>query len=179
MIEANGWPIDTIFFDSALHIDFGQLSKCLTSSLRKFRERDVIVFYGCCHPLMEMILGEEKTFRTPGQNCVDMLLGNAVFTDELSKGAFFLLEDWAQRWERILIKTFGENPKVIREIFQGDRAYLLGIRTPCSDDFGTEAEAAARLVGLPLYWMDVSLDHLESVLQVTISRKLEEIECLR
>ncbi|MBA4384629.1 MAG: hypothetical protein C0410_07825 [Anaerolinea sp.] len=179
LIAKNRWPVDTIFFDSALHIDFGKLSTCLTSDLKIFRDREVIVFYGCCHPLMDTILDDAKTFRTTGQNCVDMLLGNELFTEELTSGAFFLLEEWAQRWDHIIAETFGDSPKVTREIFQMDRKYLLGIRTPCSSDFKDEAEDAARKVGLPLRWVDVSLDHLESVLQATIARKLEEVQCQR
>jgi hypothetical protein len=106
-----------------------------------------------------------------------MLLGNELFTDELDQGAFFLLEDWARRWNHIVFKTFGKYPQVIRTIFQSDRRYLLGIRTPCSGDFKVQAEEAGRMVDLPLRWMDVSLDHLESVLQATITRRMEEASC--
>lgn len=70
--------------------------------------------------------------------------------------------------------TFGINREVIREIYQGDRGYLLCITTPCSGDFRDEAEEAGRLVGLPLRWLDVSLDHLEWVLSEAIMRKRGE-----
>ena len=132
----------------------------------------MIVFYGACHPLMEKILDAAGTFRTEGQNCVEMLLGPERFTAELEQGAFFLLEEWARSWERIVTATFGTNWDVIREMYQGDRNYLLCISTPCSGDFRAEAEEAGRLVGLPLRWLDVSLDHLESVLQEAINRKI-------
>ena len=179
LIEKNKWPVDTIFLVSSLHIDFEKLSKKLTAALAKYQGRSIIVFYGCCHPLMEKILEQAKTFRTTGQNCVDMLLGNKLFTEELSKGAYFLFEDWARRWETITLKTFGNNPEVARDIFQGDRKYLLCLRTPCSGDFKAEAEAAGRMAGLQLRWMDVSLDHLESILQAAITRKMGETPCRR
>ncbi|MDA8429753.1 MAG: DUF1638 domain-containing protein [Geobacteraceae bacterium] len=172
LIQRNSWPVETFFLDSALHIDFDKLSLALTSGLQQHAGRDVIVFYGACHPLMEKILASAGTFRTMGQNCVEMLLGAELFTRELEQGAFFLLEDWARRWERIVTATFGTNRGVIREIYQGDRGYLLCISTPCSADFRAEAEQAGRLVGLPLRWLDVSLDHLESVLQEAINRKM-------
>jgi hypothetical protein len=174
LIKKNAWPLDTVFFDSSLHIDFEQLSNKLTSSLAKFSNRKVIVFYGSCHPLMDKILHDAKTIRTPGQNCVEMLLGEQLFTKELSNGAFFLLEDWALRWNFITKKTFGTNKTVIRDIFKGDRKYLLALRTPCSQDFTEKAEMAAQYVDLPLKWMDVSLDHLELVLQTAITEKLIE-----
>jgi hypothetical protein len=120
---------------------------------------------------MENILGEAETFRTVGQNCVEMLLGQELFTEELSNGAFFLLEDWARRWDYILKKTLGNNEKIWKDVFQGDRKYLACITTPCSGDYRVEAEAAGKKVGLPLRWLDSTLDHLESVLHDALARK--------
>jgi hypothetical protein len=171
LIEKNHWPVDTAFLDSALHIDFEKLLKKLTSTLSRHQKRKVIVFYGTCHPLMEKALEEAGTFRTHGQNCVEILLGHKLFTEELSKGAFFLFEDWARRWEHLTTKTFGDNLTVARDIFQGDRKYMLCLRTPCSGDFTAEAEQAGAMMGLPIRWLDVPLDHLESVLQTAIARK--------
>lgn len=175
LVARNNWPMDSFFLDSALHVDFDRLAKGLTSVLVRHRGDDVIVFYGTCHPLMEEMLAEAGTFRTRGQNCCEMLLGSAVFQEELAKGAYFLLEDWARRWPQIITRTFNtENLAVIREIFQGDRSYILALRTVCSTDFTSQAEAAAEMVGLPLRWLDVGLDHLESVLREAVQRKRGE-----
>lgn len=180
LIAKNNWPVDTLFFDSALHCEFDKLAHRLTTGLARHADRELVVFYGSCHPLMDRMLAEAHTFRTEGQNCVDMLLGNALFTRELLQGGFFLLEEWARRWEYIVTKSFGtKNWEVIREMFGGDRKYLLCLRTPCSGDFSAEAEEAGRLVGLPLRWMDVGLDHLEAVLLAAITRKLQERPCPR
>jgi hypothetical protein len=177
LIEKNGWLLDTHFLDSSLHIDFDKLSQALTAALCHQAERDTVVFYGACHPLMDKMLAAAGTIRTEGQNCVEMLLGHERFTAELEQGAFFLLEEWAQRWEQITTATFGTNPQVIRELYQADRNYLLAIRTPCSGDFREPAEEAGKLVGLPLHWLDVSLDQLEAVLQEAIIRKTRELPC--
>lgn len=175
LIDKNKWPVDTEFFDSALHCEFDKLSHCLTTGLAKQAGREIVVFYGTCHPLMAQILDKAHTFRTKGQNCVDMLLGNELFTRELLAGAFFLLEDWVRRWEYIVTKTFGtRNWEVIREIFGSDRQYLLCVRTPCSGEFSREAEEAGRLVGLPLRWLNIGLEHLEAVLSEAITRKFQE-----
>jgi hypothetical protein len=103
-----------------------------------------------------------------------MLLGKELFMAELAQGAFFLLEEWAQRWERLMIDTFGPNLEVMREMVRGDRSNLLCITTSCSGNFKEKAEKAGQFVELPLRWLDVSLDHLESVLQSAIDRKLQE-----
>jgi hypothetical protein len=174
LINKNGWPLDVFFLDSALHIDFDDLSRSLTSALARHSGRDIVVFYGCCHPLMENILEEAKTIRTAGQNCVEMLLGHELFTEELSNGAFFLMEDWACRWDVILKKTLGDNEEVWKAVYQGDRKYIACINTPCSGDFRANAEMAGKTVGLPLKWINALLDNLESVLRELITRKMRE-----
>lgn len=177
LIEKNRWPIETIFLNSALHIDFDQLARGLTAALGAYQGCNIIVFYGCCHPLMDQMLEGAATFRTTGQNCIDILLGQSVFMQELSQGAFFLLEDWAQHWKEMQINMFGNNLKGLKYIFQCHHAYLLALKTPCSEDFTTQAEEIAAMIGLPLRWMDASLDRLEAVLQAAITRKMEERSC--
>lgn len=173
LIEKNGWPMDTLFLDSMLHVDFDALATALQTVLAKYDARRTIVFYGACHPLMEGIVKGAHTIRTEGQNCVEMLLGPDRFNEELAGGAFFLLEEWAHRWGYMITRTFGSNDAITQEIFQGDRSCLLCLRTPCSGDFSAEAEEAGRRVGLPLRWLDVSLDHLEAILQAAIMAKEE------
>ena len=103
-----------------------------------------------------------------GQNCVEILLGKERFTRELEKGAFFLMADWARRFEYVTGMAFNDNPEITRKIFQMEHKYLLGLRTPRSGDFSDHAEKVSRLVDLPLHWMDVGLDHLEKTLKHTI-----------
>ncbi len=172
LIEKNGWPLDTDFLDSSLHINFEKLACELHQGFLRHPEREIIVFYGCCHPKMEQLLEAAHTFRTAGQNCVEMLLGQALFMEKLSSGAFFLLEDWALRWDEVITKTFGNNPEVVREIFQLSNQSLLCLRTPCSGNFEQVAQQASEAVGLPLHWMDVELDHLETVLRQVVTKKL-------
>lgn len=171
LIRKNGWNLETHLMASALHCEMDKLERGLRGSLNKHRNEQTVVFYGCCHPQMDDILAEAHALRTEGQNCVEILLGHERFTQELLDGAFFLFEEWAHKWQRITRLTFGtDRQSVIQEIFQGDRQYMLGIRTPCSGDFVAEAEAAATYVGLPLRWMDANLDHLEAVLGDALTR---------
>lgn len=171
LIKKNVWVLDTDFLDSSLHVDFVALEAALQGGLSRHAGRDTVVFYGSCHPQMEQMLDAAHTLRTQGQNCVEMLLGHERFMRELSDGAFFLLEDWALRWDAAISKTFGNKPDVVREIFQLSSHYLLGLRTPCSGNFELAAMEVSAKVGLPLRWMDVGLDNLETVLQQTLERR--------
>jgi hypothetical protein len=172
-IARNGWNVETEFLDSALHNYLKRLSSELDVALERDEQagRDTVVFYGSCHPQMDNILQHHHTLRTHGQNCIVMLLGYERFMEELAKGAYFLLEDWALTWEPMLTQAFGNNREVLREIFHGGHKYMIAIRTPCSSDFTAAAEAAAAYVDLPLQWLDVGLEHLESVLADAIDRK--------
>jgi len=177
LIAKNSWPLETVFLDSALHCWPDRLATALKSALAAHQGRPVIVLYGCCHPNMDLMLSDAKTFRTEGQNCIEQLLGRERFMKELADGAFFLLEEWAGKWEAMITKTFGTtNREVIRDIFQDSHRRLLCVRTPCSSDFIAEAEAAGRLAGLPLSWMDAGLDHLESVIGAAIEQKMKELQ---
>ncbi|CAA7620748.1 conserved hypothetical protein [Candidatus Terasakiella magnetica] len=173
LIVKNGWNIETQFLDSSLHNYFNRLYTELNEALGANEDNgaETVVFYGSCHPKMDGVLQQHHTLRTQGQNCIVMLLGYERFMAELSKGAYFLLEDWALTWEPMLTKAFGTNVAVVREIFHSSHSSIIAIRTPCSADFTAEAEAAARFVDLPLIWIDVTLDHLETVLDDAIQRK--------
>lgn len=173
LVKKNGWNVETQFLVSSLHNYFDKLYTQLDAALdfddRKGRE--TIVVYGSCHPSMDNLMEKHHTVRTQGQNCIVMLLGYERFMEELSKGAYFLLEEWALTWEPMITECFGKNLTVIREIFHSSHKKIIAIRTPCSSDFTQAAETSARFVDLPLEWMDVNLDHLESVLTDAIARK--------
>lgn len=173
LIRKNGWNVETEFLASSLHNYLDKLSSQLDATLDNDdrKGRDTVVFYGGCHPLMDKILEKHHTLRTHGQNCIVMVLGYERFMEELEKGAYFLLEDWALTWEPMITECFGKNPAVVREIFHSSHKKMIAIRTPCSSDFTGAAEAAARFVDLPLEWLDADLDHLESVLMDAIARK--------
>ncbi len=176
LIEKNHWNVHAHYLDSALHNYLNRLSLELNKALDESEKRGekTLVFYGGCHPLMDKYLEDHHTCRTHGQNCIVMLLGYELFMQELENGAYFLLEDWALTWEPMISACFGVNLTVIREIFHSSHKYILALRTPCSADFTEAAEAAARFVDLPLQWMDVGLEHLESVLAEAIQRRLSE-----
>ena len=177
LIAKNGWPLKTRYLTSALHYRLNHLSTKLDAALddAECANQDTIVLYGECHPQMSCILDRHCTLRTEGQNCIVQLIGYDLFMKELSRGAYFLLEDWARTWEPMISATFGNHLEVMREIFHSSHKCLLAIRTPCSSDFTAAAEAAARFVDLPLEWMDVNLDHLESVLADAITRKQQQL----
>ena len=179
LIEKNSWPLDAHFLDSTLHNNLSRLSASLEKAITENRDKNRFVFYGTCHPLMDRILHRHHLFRTEGQNCIDILLGPERFQAEVEKGAFFLLRDWAVHWSRVMKTAYPHcRPEVIREIFTSDRKYFLGVRTPCANDFEPLAINIASDFKVPLRWLDVELDHLESVLETAMANALESAPCV-
>ncbi len=175
LIAKNNWSLATDFLPSSLHIDFKRLACALQGGLARHAHEQTIVFYGACHPGMDDMLNKAHTLRTLGQNCIEMLLGAEEFNLELSQGAFFLLDDWAHNWDAVIAKTFGTNLAVIRDIFHEQHRYLLCLRTPQSEDFSRQAADIGAMLDLPVQWRDINLDHLESVLENAIKRKLDSL----
>lgn len=173
LIEKNGWQLETRYLHSALHNYFDRLHQELDKELTAAEQdgKQTVVFYGACHPRMDQLLETHHTGRTHGQNCIVMLLGYERFMEELGKGTYFLLEDWALTWEPMITEAFGTNLAVVREIFHGSHTRIAAIRTPCSTDFTAAAEAAARFIDLPLVWLDADLAHLEAVLAEAIAEQ--------
>lgn len=170
LCSKNKWDIDFKFLDSALHCNLKKLELSFREALEANKNRRIIVTYGTCHPLMDKILSKFDASRINGQNCVEMLLGREYFMAELINGAFFLLEEWANRWETIIFETYSTYKlEVRREIFKLDRSYFLAVKTPCSGDFTAQAEHVASQMQVPLKWTDISLDRFEAELK----RKIE------
>lgn len=170
LIKKNGWLLETALLPSGLHVDFDKLQESLEQCLRLHGAQPVAVFYGACHPRMDQILGAAQVIRTPGQNCVEIYLGHAMFCRELEQGAFFLFEDWARHWKEIMGAVMPGDPEIMRSIFRGAHKYLLAVRTPCSGDFNDEAESISLMTSLELRWVDVGFQHLEANLAATLDR---------
>lgn len=174
LIEKNHWALEAHYLSSSLHVDFDKLENNLVHSLKHYGADPKLVFYGTCHPNIKRFIDQGNAVRTDGQNCVDILLGHVLFEQYLSKGAFFLMEDWVRHWDNVMFKAFGRNPEIIREILSSEHNFLLGLRTPCSSDFSREAEKIAESIDLPLKWLDVSLDHLESTLENALKNVIKK-----
>ncbi|MDC7234036.1 MAG: DUF1638 domain-containing protein [Spirochaetales bacterium] len=162
LIKNNNWDITPAYLCSSLHVDFGKLKSGIQKKLAGMSPTDPkIIVYGTCHPQIDSFYRDNGGIRTEGQNCIELLLGHERFQNELAQGAFFLMEDWARRWDYVTRQAFGENPEGMKEIFRDSHKYFLAINTPCSGDFRIEAEAVSRQIGLPLRWLDTDLRILE------------------
>jgi Protein of unknown function (DUF1638) len=164
LARKNDWKTDLRFLDSSLHVDFDRLRRAVEGSLIKVNREPVLLVYGACHPLIRRFKGIEGAFWLQKQNCLEMLLGHDEFQARLAEGAFFLLEDWARRWDSVTGLAMGENRTMVREVFQSEHTHLCCIKTPCSGDFSALAEEIGRRIDLPVRWLDITLERFEEYL---------------
>ena len=167
LAEQHQWNTELRFLDSSLHTDLGKLYAALDGSLKMPLVEPVAVVYGTCHPLMRTLLQHHGAYWRMRQNCIEMLLGANEFKKHIEAGAFFLLEDWAHQWERVTTQALGSNEELNKYLFRSEHNYILCIHTPCSGDFTDKATEIERKTGLPLRWLNISLEHFEHYLQNT------------
>ncbi|OHD12766.1 MAG: hypothetical protein A2086_07250 [Spirochaetes bacterium GWD1_27_9] len=167
LIEKNNWEIEVFYLDSSLHINFDKLYNGLKFFLEKFKDREKYVFYGCCHPQIDDLLKEYNCKRTIGQNCIEILLGNELFTEELTNGAFFLLEDWCLRFDFIFKEFLCWKEEMVKMVLKSEHKYFCCIKTPCSNDFYNESDVISRKYDIPIKWLNVNLDNLNNILKQT------------
>jgi len=167
IVSARAWPIRIRFLPSRLHVDIEKLGTALQSEVDLRDGGRLALGYGVCHPSIDRL--GKAVVRMKAQNCISMLLGEEHFHREIEAGTYFLLEEWARDWTSITRSAFGDHPTSIAAIFRSEHKSILAIRTPCSGDFATAAQEVADGLGLPLRWIDVSLEHLESILLETLT----------
>ncbi len=174
ILKKNKLSVNIRFLNSSLHNNFDKLYMGLETELKNCEVKKSVVFYGCCHPLIDKLLVGYSAKRTVGQNCISMLIGEDYFESEEKKGAYFLVEDWANNWEMLLYEEFGKNIEIIREIFRESRKYILAINTPFSSNYAFRAEKFSEAVELPLVWIDTNLEHLENCLLDAFKNVMEQ-----
>ncbi|MBF0171053.1 MAG: DUF1638 domain-containing protein [Nitrospinae bacterium] len=174
LVEKNRWPARIELLPPSLHNDVEELERRLVAALDRHAGAPILLYYGHCHPLMEELADRPGVVRMDRENCVASLLGDDSYFDELGKGTYFLLEEWAKGWREAMAETFGDHPEAIREIFTDAHRRMVALVTPVSGDYATAAHEAARQTGLPLEWRNVDLSRLEEALAGGVARLFPE-----
>jgi hypothetical protein len=124
------------------------------------KEENVILVYGDCFPSACKLERENIITRTPGLNCCEIIMGRELYRKLRKEGAFFLMPEWAERWEEIFSKHLGltsENAGYLMKEFHTKLIYLdTGIREIQFD----KLEEMSKFVGLPYEVLKIPLSYL-------------------
>jgi hypothetical protein len=99
--------LDPVFLDSMLHMDPAKLDGILDSFLQKNGNKPALISFGDCCPHMQELGVSARTARTDGVNCCEIYLGRERYRQLQKERTFFLMPEWAKRWEHIVKNELG------------------------------------------------------------------------
>lgn len=169
--ERGLFDLPTHFLVSNLHMEPEKLHERMVSLLEDLgRGRQVLLIYGDCHPYMKDLAGNPGVTCVKGQNCGEILLGRERYRQLLKEGAFFLFPEWTLRWREIFhqIKDIGKESTVA--VMRERQSKLVYLDTGVCPVPVEELMACSEYFGLPYEVLEVSLDHLHSVINAAIGK---------
>jgi hypothetical protein len=100
--------MDVSYLDSLLHLRPERLRESLDDAIADSPDdgAPLVILYGDCHPYMDA-LDNPASARAEGFNCAQILLGDIRYRELRRAGYFFLIHEWAERWEDIFKKELG------------------------------------------------------------------------
>ncbi len=98
---------DFIFINSMLHMHPEKLVDVLKKITEENKEINKIIIYGECHQYIEELEKDKTIKRTHGINCIEIILGKENYYKLRREGAFFLMPEWAIRWEEVFKEELG------------------------------------------------------------------------
>ena len=99
--------LDPVFLDSMLHMNPEKLDELLATFLQKYSQKPALILFGDCCPHMQERGGASCVARTDGINCCEIYLGRERYRQLRKERTFFLMPEWAKRWERVVKHELG------------------------------------------------------------------------
>lgn len=159
----------TRFLDSMLHMRPEVLDRLLAASFES-APRKTVLLYGDCSPHMREFAARSGCFRTQGINCIEICLGKPRYRKLRAEGAFFLMPEWAVRWERVFKEELGlKDPELARGFMRESATELVYVDTGGGKPPGSLEDAVQHL-GLPLRLEAAGVWALERALRDALSR---------
>ncbi|MBU0935238.1 MAG: DUF1638 domain-containing protein [Spirochaetes bacterium] len=148
------------FLDSMLHMQPEKLDQILHTALLN-PEPTLLVYGDCCHNMDEFIR-PSVCRRTAGVNCCEIMLGSPRYCELRSKGSFFFMPEWTERWAEVFKTELGfADPDLARRFMADSMSGLVYLDTGVSTiPSGTIKEIEA-FMGMPVRIEHTGLQQLE------------------
>lgn len=142
---------EPVFLDSMMHMKPARLDAALRDQIARAAGRPIVALFGDCCPLMQDLFPGAARRRTPGENCIEIALGKERYRELRRRSSFFLMPEWAQRWEEVFDRELGlREPGLAREFMQSAMRELVYIDTGSIPLPKGALALAAERFGLPL-----------------------------
>ncbi len=162
------WPNLTIeFLSSMLHMRPDKLANILDTRLKgnKFQENKALLIYGDCCMKMTDFTQRPGIVRVRGNNCCQMMLGNAEYRRLSHEGAFFLFPEWVRRWRHIFSTELGLNRSNAESLMGEMHSKLMYIDTGVVPIPIDDLNDCSQYCGLPWEVLPVSLEPVRKGIQ--------------
>ncbi len=161
-----------------LHMVPEELARKLTCAVdaELHAGRRVIVVYGDCHASMPEMVNRPNVVRTNGINCCELLLGSQRYRKLRAEGAFFMMNDWAMRWQEVFTERLGLSETNATDLMREMHAKLIYIDTGVTLLPRAELEAMSAYCGLEWEVLTVSLEPLLETITDAVGRLDEQGE---
>jgi hypothetical protein len=182
LIEDSQLPVEPLFLEAGLHVDYSELGKQLKQAIKgcsKDSSRRIIVVYGdLCHPKMKEITSKyDNVVKVDALNCIDCLLGGhgKLLEVDPNYDYFYLSPGWMpsnlKANPRFRPIFYGTSTEEIRKQFSKLKGILLFDSLKDLGEFNDEIEEFSNYTGLPILGKKVvGLDRLKDFILETIKR---------
>lgn len=117
------------YISSVYHMYPAKLEKLLENKIAESESENIILLYGDCHPSMHKMEKQDGVKRLEGINCIDIFLEKEDYRRLRKDGAFFLLPEWANNWEKILEEELGLHGQIAKDFFRDMHTKIVYIDT--------------------------------------------------
>ena len=170
--KENKLDIPIVYLDSMQHMVPEKLRANMKKAVDELirQGRKVVLIYGECHAFMNDYIDDPKIARVAGMNCIEILLGRESYRALRKEGAFFLIPEWAVRWQTIFQKELGLSDENAKEFMKEMHTKLICIDTGAVPVPSGIIDQISRYTGLSVEIKPVTLDHFLNVITEAIER---------
>ncbi len=160
--ERGEFDLPVRYLDSLLHMQPKELARRLEARVEREHDQgnQILLLYGDCDPYMIERVGKLGVCRPEGVNCFELLLGSDRFRKLRREGAFFVLPDWAHRWQEVVQLGIGTQRESIRCVMTDMHSKLVYLDLGSIPVPEEDMRAFSDYLGLPWEVVSVSTDHL-------------------
>ncbi len=173
VLKKRYWPNLTIhFLTSMLHMKPNLLGSQLSDLLKEedVLEHKTLLIYGDCCMQMTDFTKSPDVVRIRGHNCIHQVLGNKEYKRLSHEGAFFLLPEWASRWNHIFKNELGLNAANAKDLMGEMHSKLIYIDTGIRPVPIEDLKDCSQYCGLPWEVLQVSLEPLRKCIQDALDK---------
>jgi hypothetical protein len=168
-----------LFMDSMLHMVPDKLDSILASFLQNNGDKPAVIAFGDCCPHMQELGATACVTRTKGTNCCEIYLGRERYRRLRKERTFFLMPEWAKRWEQVVRNELGLMDKQLARDFMTqsmDKAVYLDTGViPVPVD---ELAAFSDYTGLQVSIEPIGPEHFIAAVQEALLQLREEFSSL-